>query len=259
MKKRIFAFVFVTSLLAASCSKNSSSNSSNRTGGTDSTVATNPKEPVNPVNPVDPIIPPRKDEMLKLNFGTNGFVTLNNDTGEYKIDKLPTSKLDFDFLQPVKFIFDSYISDPIYVYKSSLFPIDRHSLYQIPDIINFDTINSLDSRPSNNKYDVSIQFWGSIGNKRDQGFYICYKSVDNSYAKFDFIVQERDDLYSNPSCDKYKNLIDEKKVTPLNFKSGDFILLRFSGFRAYTSGECFNNSTCIISYNINMKYFTQIK
>jgi hypothetical protein len=55
----------------------------------------------------------------------------------------------------------------------------------------------------------------------------------------------------------YKKLIDENKVKSLNLKGGDYILLRFYGFRFNTFGDCFDIKTCTTSYNTQIKYYIQ--
>ncbi|MBX9838447.1 MAG: hypothetical protein K2X69_09065 [Silvanigrellaceae bacterium] len=252
MKKRIFAFVFVTSLLAASCSKNSSSNSSNGNNGGSS--VSDQKPTPSPINPIDPTPEPEKPKILKLNFGSDGIVTLNNETGEYKIDRVPTSKPDFNFMQPSKGLFDSFIPDPEYIYRSSLFPVDKYSLFKIPEILEFDPVNSIGGTPSDGKYDVDLEFWGSQG-KFGKGYLACYKSVNNQYAKLDFIVDGYDLNVNKLGCSKLKELIDKKQINTIDIKGGDYLLLRFYGFRMYSHGECENPTHCVVSYNSPIIYY----
>lgn len=252
MKKAIF--VFVTSFLAASCSKNSSNNPSDANNGSSSVSV--PKPTPSPVNPIDPTPTPVKPEVLKLKFGADGLVTLNRNTDEYTIDNIPTSKPDFNFKQPSKGLFDSFIPDPEYIYRSSLFPVDKYSLFQIPETLGFDPANSIEGTPSDGKYDVYLEFWGSQG-KSEKAYLACYKSVNNQYAKLDFIVDGYDLNINKHRCPELKELIDKKEIKTITIKGGDFILLRFYGFRMYSHGECENPTHCVVSYNSPIVYYTK--
>ncbi|MBX9839440.1 MAG: hypothetical protein K2X69_14135 [Silvanigrellaceae bacterium] len=199
---------------------------------------------------------PIEEKISTLYFGSRGFLTLNNETGEYTIDKMPKENPDINIIKPIIGLFDSIVDDPEYIYKSSLFPIDRYSLFQIPEILEFDKINSVDGQPSKDKNDVWIHFGGRLG-KLGKSYFACYKSFDNKYSKLDFIIDGANQELLN--CPKAKKLIDENKITPLNIKGGDFMPLRFASFRGYSYGDCFDYRTCVISYNINIKYYIQMK
>ena len=247
MKKGIFVLAAVLSIAC----KNSS-NLSQESSGSSSADSSN----VSPLPSPQPEPPKPEEKMEKIKFGTDGVVTLNKETGEYNIDKLPTSDFDVNNLLSFHSLYDSMVSDPHYVYKSSLFPVDRYSLFQIPEVLNFDPLKSKDGQASDGKYDTNFQFWGALGKEGGRSYYACYKSVDHKYSKLDFIVN--DDKNDKLNCSQLKILIDQGKVKPLNIKGGDYIMLRFYGFRAYSDGDCTNYS-CKITYNSNIKYFTQIK
>ena len=268
MKKGIFVLA-VSSIFALSCSKNAADNSKGSLNDAKpglpsdyNKYPTNPKNPVNPLPVPTPVPEPPKPEekMEKIKFGTDGLVTLNTETKEYTIDKIPTNKPDFDFLQPSKGLFDSFVLDPNYVYKSSLFPVDRYSLYQIPDVVTLDKENTiLGQQAVVGKYNATLTFWGSVGKFPGRSYYACYKSIGNNLSKLDFIIDGLDKSLENTSCTELKPMIDQGKVKPLSIKGGDYIMLRFYGFRAYSDGDCFDYRYCVISYNSNVKYYTQIK
>ncbi len=250
MKKIILS---LAAILTLSCAKNPSQNNNED-------LNPSPFKPVPPKpDPIDPT-PPEENPIINVNFGTDGLVVLNKETGEYTIKNLPTSKPDVDFLQPSKGFFDSFVNDPIYIYRSSIFPVDKYSLFKIPDILTFDTVNSKDGKPSHGKLDSHISFWGRLGNSTSKGYFACYRSVDNKYAKFEFMVEALNDQYiPNDDCKIYRKMIDNNEIKASNVKAGDIIMLKFYGFRFYSDGISFNDMTSIVSFNAQIKYHISTK
>jgi hypothetical protein len=191
-------------------------------------------------------------------FGKNGSVSLNTETNEYVITSIPENLPDISIQIPFSLIFDSHLTDSVYNSKSSLFPANKYSLFKIPEIIPFDKELSVESRPGIGKY-VALQISGNIGNKKNISYYICYKTENYKYAKFSFAIQENEDFYSYPICEKYEKLINNNIVSPLDIAAGDYMFLNVLMFRAYAKGECYPGvENCKIYFKTDIKYYLSL-
>ncbi|WP_338635253.1 hypothetical protein [Spirobacillus cienkowskii] len=197
-------------------------------------------------------------QQKNIYFGKNGSVSLNTETDEYVITSIPENLPDISIQLPFSLIFDSQLTDSVYNTKSSLFPANKYSLFKIPEIIPFDKELSVESRPGIGKY-VTLQISGNIGNKKNISYYICYNTENYKHAKFNFVIQETDDFYSYPICEKYEKLINNSIVTPLNIAAGDYMFLNVLMFRAYAKGECYPGvENCKIYFKTDIKYYLSL-
>lgn len=256
--KKVILTLAALSIVISCKSKNSSTsnNSSEEVKVEDSNPAVSPSP--KPINPIPPSPEPSTKEIIsKLNFGESGLVSLNNDTGEFQINTPITGEPDYNQELSKSSLYDSYVTDQYYGYKSELFPIDRYVYVQIPDIIKFDKEKTIDGSSNNDVYNVYIQIWGKAGTKsKGNAYYACYKSLNGEYSKLDFVINESDNKL-NEYCTELAPKIKSGEIKVSKIKGNDFIFMKVYGFRFYSYGKCFKPETCEIFHKFNLKYFIQ--
>ncbi|WP_186650025.1 hypothetical protein [Fluviispira vulneris] len=210
-------------------------------------------KPVDPIKPIDPV--PINENESNIYLGKSGKIVINNKTGGYKIENPINGEFDYNNKFLKSSFYDSYQSDPVYGYKSSLFPVDKYSYIEIPQVIKFDKDKSTAGSPKSGNYNVTISIWGALGNvKEGVAYTICYKTGKNKDSYLDFIVNT-DDNKKNETCDLLNKRLKNNEFSAI--KLDDFILMRVYGFRFYSKGECSNINTCNIFHGFDLRYYTQ--